>query len=204
VALLNEQSMPSFERPILGNIMPNDEKKLAQLNCKEEIIKWLISVLLIEIQPTNQLSTSTSTSGINVTNSTSFTGSSSVSEYGSTSTIGTLSNTMWVWILLLCANSERNNYFGDFFFRKANNQDEFNDFESSLFDFPSSVSSFMNASQSTSSISSTSTITNVTSNTNGLTNINKNLIQKVILSSTSNVNLIHEILRNVSLTFQRQ
>ena len=92
----------------------------------------------------------------------------------------------------------------NFFLRKANNQDEFNDFESSLFDFPSSVSSFMNASQSTSSISSTSTITNVTSNTNGLTNINKNLIQKVILSSTSNVNLIHEILRNVSLTFQRQ
>ena len=96
MVLLNEQSMPSFERPILGNIMPNDEKKLAQLNCKEEIIKWLISVLLIEMQPTNQLSTSTSTSGINVTNSTSFTGSSSVSEYGSTSTIGTLSNTMYV------------------------------------------------------------------------------------------------------------
>jgi hypothetical protein len=38
---LNE--IPQFEK-----IMPNEDKKLAQLNCKEEIIRWLTSTLLIE------------------------------------------------------------------------------------------------------------------------------------------------------------
>ena len=41
LAQLNE--MPQFEK-----IMPNEDKKLAQLNCKEEIIRWLTNTLLIE------------------------------------------------------------------------------------------------------------------------------------------------------------
>jgi hypothetical protein len=51
VSLLSEQPLPSFERPILSNLInsnPNDERKLTQLHCKEEIIKWLISILLID------------------------------------------------------------------------------------------------------------------------------------------------------------
>ena len=45
ITLLNEQPMPTFERPILasiGSMTSNDERKLTQLHCKEEIIKWLI------------------------------------------------------------------------------------------------------------------------------------------------------------------
>ena len=47
VTIVNEQTMPTFERPIIpnGNLTTNDERKLVQLHCKEEIIKWLISVL---------------------------------------------------------------------------------------------------------------------------------------------------------------
>ena len=39
--------MPAFERPIImnGNLTSNDERKLVQLHCKEEIIKWLTAVL---------------------------------------------------------------------------------------------------------------------------------------------------------------
>ena len=51
MALLNEQPLPSFDRPIHasgGVLTSNDERKLTQLHCKEEIIKWLISVLLID------------------------------------------------------------------------------------------------------------------------------------------------------------
>lgn len=45
--------MPSFDKSLITQI-PNmsEEKRQAQLHCKEEIIKWLISsVLLIEIAP---------------------------------------------------------------------------------------------------------------------------------------------------------
>ncbi len=51
IVAINEHSLPVFERPILasiGNMTSNDERKLTQLYCKEEIIKWLISVLLME------------------------------------------------------------------------------------------------------------------------------------------------------------
>lgn len=63
LALLSEQQIPNFEHR-LGNLMiqsQTDERKLAQLHCKEEIIKWLISVLLID--QTN--STATSNNQIN-------------------------------------------------------------------------------------------------------------------------------------------
>lgn len=56
--------MPTFERPILasiGSMTTNDERKLIQLHCKEEIIKWLISVLLIE-SPLSQNSSGTTPS----------------------------------------------------------------------------------------------------------------------------------------------
>ena len=45
--MVNEQALPTFERPIQpnGNLTTNDERKLVQLHCKEEIIKWLIAVL---------------------------------------------------------------------------------------------------------------------------------------------------------------
>ncbi len=47
LALLHEQpALPTFDRPLLNS--SNDERKLAQLHCKEEIIKWLISVLVID------------------------------------------------------------------------------------------------------------------------------------------------------------
>ena len=45
VTIVNEQPIPSFEKPILSSGYLNDERKLVQLHCKEEIIKWLISVL---------------------------------------------------------------------------------------------------------------------------------------------------------------
>lgn len=61
VSLVKEHMVASMERPVL----PNDEKKITQLHCKEEIIKWLISVLLIEPNPNQAAGTpisSTSTS----------------------------------------------------------------------------------------------------------------------------------------------
>ena len=83
--------MPTFERPIISTManLQNDERKLTQLHCKEEIIKWLISVLLIDNNSSNQLSSSTSTSGISTGSN--FTASTALDHHGSTSTIGTLS-----------------------------------------------------------------------------------------------------------------
>ena len=64
MAILNEQPLPTFDRPIMatiGTLTPNDERKLTQLHCKEEIVKWLVSVLLIESSST--ASTTGSVSG---------------------------------------------------------------------------------------------------------------------------------------------
>ena len=86
VNLVNEQQMPTFERPIISTManQQNDERKLTQLHCKEEIIKWLISVLLID----TQLSSATSSSGISCTSN--ITASTAIDYHGSTSTVGSL------------------------------------------------------------------------------------------------------------------
>ena len=41
VSLTNEQAMPTFGRPIISTManLQHDERKLTQLDCKEEIIK---------------------------------------------------------------------------------------------------------------------------------------------------------------------
>ncbi len=98
--MVKEQPLPTFERPILaslGNMTSTDERKLTQLHCKEEIIKWLISVLLIEgltqsPSKTNlSISTNTATNSTNSTVGSSGIGSSIAdSHYSSNSTIGTL------------------------------------------------------------------------------------------------------------------
>ena len=88
--------MPTFERPILasiGSMTTNDERKLTQLHCKEEIIKWLISVLLIESPLSHQNSTgntpSTASSGI---------GSSiQTDHYSTVSSIGTLVGNLYTF-----------------------------------------------------------------------------------------------------------
>ncbi len=89
MTLLNEQPLPSFERPLqasMGNLTSNDERKLTQLHCKEEIIKWLISVLLIDSSPTspstNNFSLATSGLGASL--------QSDQFSNGSSSAIGTL------------------------------------------------------------------------------------------------------------------
>jgi hypothetical protein len=70
IALVKEQPLPSFERPILismSNVTSNDERKLTQLHCKEEIIKWLIGVLLIDsspMSPQNATGASLNSSGL--------------------------------------------------------------------------------------------------------------------------------------------
>lgn len=70
--------MPAFERPIImnGNLTSNDERKLVQLHCKEEIIKWLTAVLQTD-QPaltsaaTSNATLTTSSISINPTESSS-------------------------------------------------------------------------------------------------------------------------------------
>ena len=63
-------------------------------------------------------------------------------------------------------------------------------FDSSLFDRNSLVSF-------STTITTSSSISNVPTQLTNTVNINKQISQKVILSSTLNVNLVHEILRNV-------
>ena len=62
-----------------------------------------------------------------------------------------------------------------------------NDYESNLYEMASSSMS----------INASSASANTASTTQHINSINKQLMQRVILSSTSNVNLVHEILRNV-------
>lgn len=81
--------MPTFDRPILSTNLQNDERKLTQLHCKEEIIKWLISVLLIDTPSSLQISSSVSTGGLNNGNASNLTPSNH-SENGSNSAIGNL------------------------------------------------------------------------------------------------------------------
>lgn len=94
IKLLNEQPLPSFERPILasiGNMTSTDERKLTQLHCKEEIIKWLISVLLMDASSSSVQSIGTAAT--NNSSATSGLGSSIQTDHyssSSSSTIGTL------------------------------------------------------------------------------------------------------------------
>jgi len=81
--------MPTFDRPILSTNLQNDERKLTQLHCKEEIIKWLISVLLIDTPSSNQASSSVSTGGLSSGNTSNLTPSNH-SENGLNSTVGNL------------------------------------------------------------------------------------------------------------------
>ena len=79
------------------------------------------------------------------------------------------------------------------------------DFESSLFD-QSSLQTTFNTSNLSSvmTTSSTSTLTANSVNSNQTMQhslVNKHLLHKVILSTTFNVNLVHEILRNVIFFF---
>jgi len=86
---LNEQQAPTFDRPILSTNLQTDERKLTQLHCKEEIIKWLISVLLIDTPSSIQISSSTSTGGLSGANSSNLTPPNH-SDNSSSSTIGNL------------------------------------------------------------------------------------------------------------------
>jgi len=94
IAAISEQSLPSFERPILasiGNMTSTDERKLTQLCCKEEIIKWLISVLLMDATGCGMPSPRMASGSIS-SSATSGVGSSIPEHYAtsSASTIGTL------------------------------------------------------------------------------------------------------------------
>jgi hypothetical protein len=59
VNMINEQPVPSFDKTSLnhhhqqgGSGQLSEEKRIGQLYCREEIIKWLIgSVLLVELDP---------------------------------------------------------------------------------------------------------------------------------------------------------
>ena len=52
--MINDQPVPSFDKTLLTNSagsQQSEEKRQAQLHCKEGVIKWLISdVLLIELE----------------------------------------------------------------------------------------------------------------------------------------------------------
>lgn len=192
IALLNDQAMPTFERPILasiGNMTSNDERKLTQLHCKEEIIKWLIGVLLMDpsstssSQSTNTGSASTSGIGSSVQGD-----SFSIS---SSSTIGTLIGSMDF-------NSLSLNNMGESGTLKANQQQD--DLFSSDYDSQSSHYDQVSMSISSMSINTSTTSISTLTNANSVQqqNINKQLLQRVILASITNVNLVHEILRNVS------
>lgn len=188
INLLNEQPMPTFERPILasiGNMTSNDERKLTQLHCKEEIIKWLIGVLLMDSSLTSPKSFGTSTTS---SISTSGIGSSMQSDNfssGSSSTIGTLISTFDINASNRSADSDT---------LKASKQD---DMFSSMSDMDSTSCDQISVSMSSMSINtSTASISTLTASTVHQLNSNKQLLQRVILSTVTNVNLVHEILRN--------
>lgn len=196
LTLLNEQPPPTFERPFMasmGNLTPNDERKLTQLHCKEEIIKWLVSVLLIE---PSTLSTA-GPSLASLSDTVSYQSSVMTSTNGSFDTVS--------------SSYSLTSRGGDSDTLKAGNQDDLlaslNDFDSSLFDTnflqPLSTAAAMSASaysnSTTAGLTSSSSVTGGASQTaagSQISNTNKQLIQRVILSSMSNVNLVHEILRN--------
>ncbi|CAF0829024.1 unnamed protein product [Brachionus calyciflorus] len=125
---------------------PLDEKKQVQLNCKEEIIKWLIEVLLIDSSTTNTTQTTLTTS------------------------------------LLAMSTLMDSSVYSSIQSNELKSLDEFSCDESIDSNFTSLTSVTL----------TNSTLTNKTDTTQ----TNKQLIQKVLLSSQSNVNLVHEILRN--------
>ena len=144
------------------------------------------------MDPTTQsLNSSVSTS----TSTTSGFGSSLELPRDSISTIGTLIGSMD-----LTTFAGNNNISGDTL-KAGNGQDDLFSSEydaNSLYDQVSVTMSSMSINTSTTSIST------VTANSVQQQNINKQLLQRVILSSITNVNLVHEILRNVSFNASRE
>ncbi len=143
------------------------------------------------MDPTTQsLNSSVSTS----TSTTSGFGSSLELPRDSISTIGTLIGSMDL------TTFAGNNISGDTL-KAGNGQDDLFSSEydaNSLYDQVSVTMSSMSINTSTTSIST------VTANSVQQQNINKQLLQRVILSSITNVNLVHEILRNVSFNASRE
>ena len=171
MTIVNEQPIPSFERPILAsnNMTTNDERKLVQLHCKEEIIKWLISILQTD-QPVLNAASSQST----------------ITSYSVNTQLGTETSSVYETNL-----SSSRSINSDLL--KSSTQDDM---------FSSISDQFGFSLGDRSSISSFSTIMTTTGNSlqssSSSSNTNKQISQKIIQSSTLNVNLVHEILRNVN------
>ena len=181
LSLVNENIQPSFERPILAatNLTTNDERKLVQLHCKEEIIKWLISVL-----QTDQLQMMNSgSSQLTLTSSSSINTQQILKDDIISSSSG--------YETLLSSSRSINS---DLLLKSSNQDDIFSSisdqFGSSLFDRNSITSLSTTITNASSGANSASTTTQQSNH------INKQISQRVILSTTLNVNLVHEILRN--------
>jgi hypothetical protein len=173
ISLINEPSSLIFDRPITSNI---DERKQTQIHCKAEIIKWLISTLFIDS------STPSSSYKSSITSI-----SSTLSSGASTASIGSHQD-----------HSNFTAYTNDITSQTyRTNSINLDDISTPDFDSQNDTNASL-ASISTTTLTNAmpSSISSASSNGARQYITIKHLIQNVILSSTSNVNLVHEILRN--------
>jgi hypothetical protein len=187
--LINEQPVPSFEKSASTSIHTvSDERRQGQLHCKEEIIKWLIgSVLLIELDPATASIASSRQAGAAQSSfqraapsgeDTSSSASSLASHSFISASMSTISSAASAHTLTSTSAAVTNTSgYGT----ETNQSDSFRDEE---FYQPEELDS--NSSNVPGSYKSNKQV------------IYKQVAQRVILSSMNNVNLVHEIIRNVA------